>query len=384
MLVAVLACHGDEPAPLAAPTRTPSLAPAAALAPTPAPAVAAPAPSIELLHAVPVTITVSSQVDNPAIKPGQLVDRDLATAWNSRTGDLVGAWIEIALPPGVVAKQLRMTAGNTGKGPRNADYFTMNVRTRLVTVHAKGHTASATLDIARRDLQPIDLPDLTGTLRITIDAIEPGTRRSWKEICVSELELWGAAPPSALHAGTPTVVVDPHVAADALCDEFADERRAYKPATPCDGCGTNVPGPPGCEVTVFDSFTPSPPWRHVATRCHTTDTHYEPWSCPLALDTAGWWFGPAVSHRAELVDATVRDVVPGGDPELVLRLRTGQLDQLVVCKTDRSCTAPRALGDSGWEATPSFARGKLVLTAARGAPPSDAIGTFDLDFKPAE
>ena len=71
---------------------------------------------IELLHATDAKVTVSSQVANASIKPSHLVDKDLGTAWNSRTNDLVGAWIEITLPPKVVAKELRLTIGHTGKG----------------------------------------------------------------------------------------------------------------------------------------------------------------------------------------------------------------------------------------------------------------------------
>src|ERR1700740_2994830 len=82
-----------------------------------APAAGQPPATIELLHAVDARVTVSSQVVNATIKPEHLADRDLQTAWNSRTGDLVGAWIEIELPPKVVAKQIRMTIGHTGTGP---------------------------------------------------------------------------------------------------------------------------------------------------------------------------------------------------------------------------------------------------------------------------
>ena len=86
-------------------------APPEATAPPDA-APAAPQP-VELLHAVPSTVAVSSTVDNAAILPEHLVDRDLATAWNSRTGDTAGAWIAVRVPREVRVDQIRMSAGFT-------------------------------------------------------------------------------------------------------------------------------------------------------------------------------------------------------------------------------------------------------------------------------
>jgi hypothetical protein len=42
---------------------------------------------VELLHATPRTIRVSSRVANAKISPADIADRDPSTAWNSRTGD---------------------------------------------------------------------------------------------------------------------------------------------------------------------------------------------------------------------------------------------------------------------------------------------------------
>src|SRR5882672_3650312 len=126
-LVTLVACKGSSPAPGPAPAQGSGSA-----------VVNAPGdsgwPLIDLLHSAPSTITLSSRVANPAIKPEHLADHDFDTAWNSKTGELVGAWIDIAVPEHASIVELRMTAGHTGKGPKGEDYFTMNPRIRAIKV----------------------------------------------------------------------------------------------------------------------------------------------------------------------------------------------------------------------------------------------------------
>src|SRR5687768_4082355 len=52
---------------------------------------------VELTRSIDVSVRVSSRVKNKAIQPHHLVDGDLKTAWNSRTGELVGAWVDVAI-----------------------------------------------------------------------------------------------------------------------------------------------------------------------------------------------------------------------------------------------------------------------------------------------
>lgn len=59
---------------------------------------------VNLLSAVPTTVSVSSTVANADHLPEHLVDGKLATAWNSKTGELVDAWIGVRLPPDVQVK----------------------------------------------------------------------------------------------------------------------------------------------------------------------------------------------------------------------------------------------------------------------------------------
>jgi hypothetical protein len=111
-LLLVTACKKNDPPPPAPLPPPPK--------PTPVPADAAPArPAlIDLTHAMDMTIVVSSTVRNASMPPLGLADNSLDTAWNSATGQLVGAWIATEVPPGATVEQLRMTAGHTGHGPR--------------------------------------------------------------------------------------------------------------------------------------------------------------------------------------------------------------------------------------------------------------------------
>jgi hypothetical protein len=291
---------------------------------------------------------VSSQVQNPAIKPEHLVDGDLQTAWNSRTGDLVGAWIEVRLPPQAAARELRITAGHTGRGPKGEDYFTMNPRIKRIGLRS-GKTALAArdLDITNRGLQRIELGALPAgeTLRIEVQAIEPGTKKSWRETCVSELEVWGAAPAAIQHASVrPKIAVDPAIAASALCDEYTAADDAYNRETKrqekSPTCPTCVDGPSdlrgyaGCSVQLA-AFAPTPPWQAVAVRCHVTNSHHEDKECTFAMLTDTWWLGPSEAllpiRPLEIVDvkATTRD--------LVVHYRIGDATKTLACTAAGDC-----------------------------------------------
>jgi hypothetical protein len=194
----------------------PIMAPAAPALDPPAPVLAAAAPPdtapaasqpIELLHAVPSTVAVSSTVDNAAILPEHLVDRDLETAWNSRTGD-AGAWIAFRVPREVHVERIRMSAGFTHRGPRG-DLFTMNPRIQQVRVTRAGSLLlDQRLDPGSRDLQDLVVDAAGGDFRIEVTELIPGTEAAWREVCVSELEVWGALPASMTPAPQqPTVRV---------------------------------------------------------------------------------------------------------------------------------------------------------------------------------
>jgi hypothetical protein len=314
-----------------------------------APAAGQPPATIELLHAVDARVTLSSQVVNATIKPEHLADRDLQTAWNSRTGDLVGAWIEIELPPKVVAKQIRMTIGHTGTGPRREDWFTMNPRIHRVGITSGGVGLPAhTFELSKRDLQIIDLGDKgSNKIRIEVQDIEPGSKKSWREICVSELEVWGTAPPELVRPDhAPSIIVDLTLAADALCDTYRAADAAYNRETDRQNkaptCPTCVDGPSdlrgtaSCDVAVA-KFQPSGKWRGVAVRCHVENSHQGDKECTFAFLTDKWWLGSSITTRPyrsfEIVDATV-----GSKGEILVHYRDGDVDRSITCMRDETCT----------------------------------------------
>lgn len=184
----------NTPVPAAVPAIDP-WAPVPAAPPPPDAAPAAP-PPVELLHTVASTVAVSSTVDNTAILPEHLVDGDPETAWNSRTGDTVGAWIAFRVPREVHVDRVRMSVGFTHRGPQG-DLFTMNRRIQEVRVFRAGTAIlDKRLDPGSRSLQelPIDAPG--GDFRIEVTELVPGTEATWREVCVSELEVWGTLPGS--------------------------------------------------------------------------------------------------------------------------------------------------------------------------------------------
>jgi hypothetical protein len=184
--------------------------------------------AIDLLHAVPSTIAVSSTVDNTRYRPEHLIDGDLGTAWNSRTGDLVGAWIAFRVPGDVHVSTIRMTVGFT-RIENHQDYFTMNPRIRKVTVYRNGKVVGEhRLDIESRQLQDIAVDSAGGDFQIVINEIEPGSKSNWREVCVSELAVLG----EVVANGAPTHAI-PTVRVGALdAQPPAAKEPAAKPVVP--------------------------------------------------------------------------------------------------------------------------------------------------------
>ncbi len=366
--------------------------------------------AVDLFAATPSLVRVSSQVKNPRIEPRHLADRDLATAWSSRTGELAGAWIEVTVPGGVI-NELRMTVGHTGTGPSREDYFTMNPRIRAVELlDGTKVIATVPLDIARRDRQAIAVPGL-GTVRIRVSQIEPGSKRAWREVAISELEAWGWPPPGWTPPGKPlipTVEVEPPPRTspfDALCasleaDREDRERRVRASEKACarlkqperDQCNTDPPGEPRCGVTDVGVTGLVPPWRAVATHCSTSDDVYGPSGCSFVFDIDGRLaHGPGfeIDHRGadlEVASAEAVDVIPGGPPELVLRYGHrdyGDLtEELAICSADGTpgCSKPIAVGGTDWKAKARIDKGVVIVEAETGTPPPKALGRHPIVF----
>jgi len=320
--LAIMACKKNEPAP-----------PPPLPAPVPVPVVPAPGdaavdagqPIVDLFRAVPTTVTVSSTVANRSILPRHLVDRDPKTAWNSATGQLVGAWIQIAIPMGWTIDDVRMTAGFTATGPGGEDYFTMNPRIKSVTVTADDKPAGTfPLDIASHDLQTIRV-HAEHIVRLTIADIEPGSKPSWLEASVSELEAWGTPPawwkPPAKPA-TPTVVVFSDRVFDP-CAEIEKARAEFEKAHAHDHYsgpgGEDHAYPPDCvpfDVTGIETLPQ--PWASGQSWCEIGDEIYGPKDCMVRFAANGEVAMMKVSSESAHGDVQVTKLDRHGDDELAI------------------------------------------------------------------
>lgn len=249
VVIALANCRGSEPATAVPATPVPTHA-------SDGPA----APLVELLHQPGAKVAVSSVVANPKLHARDLVDGKLATAWNSRTGDLQGAWIEVRVPRDARIQRMRMTAGFTATGAEG-DYFTMNPRVREVRVvrnGADGDYGHFTLDTSSRALQDLAIDTSGGDLRIEITGVVPGTRKTWREVCVSELEVWGTLPGGASEPLPPDVVVG---SLDASPNEAA-------PADPCETVASHEISGGSVAIVVCEvsRFEHRPGWIEVTKR----------------------------------------------------------------------------------------------------------------------
>jgi hypothetical protein len=432
-VVLVVACSKQDPAakPMPAATGSGSVVPATdavATAPegvAPAPSAAVPA-RVDLLRAAPSEVRVSSRVHNKAIRPEHLVDRDLTTAWNSVTGELVGAWVEVRVAPGAIIDELRLTVGHTGKGPKQEDYFTMNPRIREISVHA-GDAAPTrvTLDITRRDLHTVPVRATEGPVRLRVEAFAPGSKKRWREIAISELEVWGTLPHgTAPGTHTPTVVVGeskPDIAEgaidpDAICDEFMAEhqasydkaradseqqrkdcrREARRNKRSPDECDTEDElAPPACGMQDLKVGPLDAPWTDLAILRTEVNTAHGPKDCQLTVSTAGGTFligdsvscGPWDDSDLSVSDVTTQQLIAGGPPELVVRYSTGRDGsgtQLIACRAGDDnvrCTKPFAIEGDRYKVEPRFKAGKVTFEAAEGTPPAALRGTHPLVFE---
>lgn len=169
-----------------APERAAPVAPVAPIAPLAVP--------VDLLHAVRTDLAVSSVYRNQPSQAQHLVDGDLATAWNSRTDELVGAWIEARIPADATVTSIAMTPGFARTGG-STDLFTGNHRIARVRVLRDGTEVGIyPLDVSAPVLVTVPVDGPGGVYRIEVAEVVPGSRSTWRETCVSELQILGRAP----------------------------------------------------------------------------------------------------------------------------------------------------------------------------------------------
>jgi hypothetical protein len=208
----LLSACGSEAPPAgggAAPT-APTLAaapPTPATAPTPAAPPPPSGPPVDLLHATAASVAPSSAYQDDPDQVAALLDGSLETAWNSRTGELVGAYIEVRLPADATVTSIGLTAGFTHVSPR-ADLFPGNHRvTRVRVLHDGTEVGTYPLDPELRTLQSLPVTGGGGVYRVEIAEVLPGTRTDWQEACISELVVMGHAPEARAGSTVPRTAI---------------------------------------------------------------------------------------------------------------------------------------------------------------------------------
>jgi len=191
MLAVMLCACGDDDAPevptVATRQATEPVVGEASPAPDPAPS----GPVVDLFRAVATDVAVSSAYRDRVSQVEQLADGDLETAWNSRTDDLVGAWIDVRIPEDASVTGIEMTVGYT-KVTNERDLFVGNHRVSRVRVFRDGdEVATHALDVASRGLQSIPVEGPGGVYRIEVLEVTAGEREDWRETCISELRVMG-------------------------------------------------------------------------------------------------------------------------------------------------------------------------------------------------
>lgn len=343
-----------------------------------------------LLHWTDARVAVSSTVDNPRDYPEHLVDGKPETAWNGRTGDLAGGWMAFRVPEAARVRQIRVTCGFDKVGKDGVDLFTANHRIAKLRVTRNGAPLvdhDVVLDTSRRAPQTIGVDVAGGDFVLTVVETVPGTKKEWRELVVSELDVVGApgaallASPrtprvrvGSLDARTPedsapggpdasaeTLPPGPYPSLDAYCRRWL---AAYEPIMqavraderfPCEGLRAECTHAP---------VAGTPHAALVTTSAKVTKT-------ALALETQAGWTTDAI-----VLDESERCVLgdPGTSRGSIASLTPEDAGAEVV--VDQRTYAPmfqRELDDGGWENAfwmAATARRTLYVCRTDGAAPA--------------
>jgi hypothetical protein len=168
-----------------------------------------PAPPIDLLHAVATRVRVSTALGGNVAQVERLYDGDMESAWNSQSGDLVGAFVEVQVPSDAEVTSIELTSGFT-RNQRGRDLFHGNHRVRRVRVVRDGaEVGRFPLDVESQALQSLAVTGPGGVYRIEILETLAGTQPTWTEACISELRVLGRAPNASAGSTQPTAAVVP-------------------------------------------------------------------------------------------------------------------------------------------------------------------------------
>ncbi len=153
---------------------------------------------IELIWGAGLWVGVSSMVDNDRDLPEHIADHDAGTAWNGRTGDLVGGWFGARLGQDKYVHYVTFTVG-FDKKTATEDLFTANYRITRVRVdcvpvggtHDPQTLREVDLDPEVRTPQRVMVDAFCWDLKLVVTGVKPGTHQGWGELAVSELAVYG-------------------------------------------------------------------------------------------------------------------------------------------------------------------------------------------------
>jgi hypothetical protein len=161
-------------------------------------------PLVDLLRTVPAAVGVSSAVRNKTDDPWHLVDGDTSTAWGSKTGDLVGAWIGVRVPQDAFVDHLELVVGfdreKDGLDLFSANHRITRVGLRIVEPGAHGcgevpkdlrADEQFALEPRKRGFQRVPVNKPGGVMCLWVLGTLAGTKPAWREVVVSELRVMG-------------------------------------------------------------------------------------------------------------------------------------------------------------------------------------------------
>lgn len=303
-------------------------------------------PPVNLLEAAGIDIAVSSAYRDRESEIPKLFDGDLETAWNSKTDDLQGAWIDVRVPDDASVTSIDMTAGYTKTDSRGTDLFTGNHRIARVRIsHGGQELTTHALDTSSREIQSIPVTGPGGVYRIEILEVTPGERDDWKEACISELRVMGRVPepeegrfPRVAIGSLPDAWTAPAAPdANALrlaTHRFADAWGEYEYETLPSDLSSGDPGLEGWELEEATSQRRRALTPLVDLFASKSAAHSDQIRRLLATRvSSSWW----ADHRAELdVIAAGFDALVEGDQEATCRwakahahLRIGRIFRLL-------------------------------------------------------
>jgi hypothetical protein len=368
-------------------------------------------PIVNLLYTTPAVVAVSSKVDNPKDFPEHLIDGKPETAWNGKTGDLVGGWIAFRVPRDAHVTALAMSAGFDKKSKGGDDLFSQNHRIAKVRILRDGAPIKeVSFNLGKRTPQDVKLDVAGGDFKIEVLEVAPGTKTEWRELTVSELAVWGTRGATRLaETHLPSVRVGSLDAADAGADAgappgtkpvrgpfpslaafCASHEADWKPrfAAEKDEYPGFIEGP-YCTIDEAALISEKPPARLLEARAVHLATHSSR-DAHVALKTRrGWFVTQVVVATEELRNPGCAGGCSEQPPEVRFSAATPSMP-LVITQRHECWSNPwpgAADGDGDLPGSRHFVRTADVCTVQGDGTPSCrsfAIGTADRPYLPSD